>query len=95
MSEIVYLLHFSAPYKRARHYLGWTVNFDRRMQHHANGTGAGLTAAVAAAGIAWTVARTWPGADHSFERRLHNQNNSPRLCPICNPRYRGKFKEVK
>jgi len=83
--ETVYLLHFSSPYKRARHYLGWTMhNLEFRLAHHANGTGAGLTRAAAAAGITWQVTRTWV-ADHDFERRLHDQHNNARLCPVCNP----------
>jgi hypothetical protein len=27
----VYLLHFSRPYKHARHYTGWAVNVKRRL----------------------------------------------------------------
>ena len=58
--ETVYLLHFSSPYKRARHYLGWTMHdLEFRLAHHANGTGAGLTRAAAAAGITWQVTRTY------------------------------------
>lgn len=84
--ETVYLLHFSEPYKHARHYLGWTkADLDRRLSHHANGTGAGLTRAAAEAGIYWTVARIWKGGNHDFERRLHSQKANPKLCPICNP----------
>jgi hypothetical protein len=39
---------------------------------------------VAEAGIAWQLARTWPGSQE-VERRLKRQHNAPRLCPFCNP----------
>lgn len=78
----IYLLHFDAPYAHARHYLGWAAHVEARLAHHAAGSGARLTAAAAAAGIGWTVARTWQG-DRNAERRLHNRGGGARLCPIC------------
>lgn len=86
MTETVYLLHFQTPYKHARHYLGWTKNdLQLRLNHHANGTGAGLTRAASEAGIPWVTARIWENATHDFERKLHSRNENPSLCPICNP----------
>lgn len=81
----VYLLHFSSPYKHARHYTGFANNLSARLIHHANGTGARLTQVVKAAGLDWEVARIWEGGDKTFERRLKNRKNAPKLCPICNP----------
>lgn len=78
----VYLIHFDRPLCHARHYIGWAAQLDRRLAHHAGGTGSKLMAAVARAGIGWQVARTWPG-DRFFERRLKNRKNAARLCPIC------------
>lgn len=81
---MVYLLHFDAPYRHARHYIGWTDSLETRLAHHRAGTGARLTAAVSRAGIEMIVARVWPDGDRKFERRLHKQKNSgARLCPIC------------
>jgi hypothetical protein len=36
----VYLLHFSAPYRHARHYTGWTDDLPARLTAHAAGRGA-------------------------------------------------------
>lgn len=80
---LVYLLHFGAPYQHATHYIGWTECLRARLAHHMAGRGARLMAAVAAAGIEVTVARTWEGADRHYERKLHNRKQSRALCPIC------------
>lgn len=85
----VYLLHFDRPYKHARHYLGYTDDLDQRIEAHRNGNGARLVEVVMQAGIGFTVARTWDG-DRDLERRLKNQHNGPRLCPICNKGARRK-----
>jgi predicted GIY-YIG superfamily endonuclease len=84
MSRCCYLLHFSKPYKHAKHYLGSADDLFARLQQHNAGQGARLTQVVREAGIDLILARTWNG-DRSFERRLKRQHNSPRLCPICNP----------
>jgi hypothetical protein len=97
---VIYLLHFDAPFGpgggangrgTAKHYLGWAANLDRRLAHHAKGTGAVLTRHVASAGIGWMLARTWAG-DRFLERRLKNQGGRARLCPVCTPgTRRGNF----
>lgn len=78
----IYLLHFDQPFGHARHYTGWARNLDARLAHHANGSGANLLAHVRAAGIGWTLARTWSG-DRNRERALKNQGGASRHCPIC------------
>ena len=84
----VYLLHFARPHKHARHYLGWSRDVDARIAAHRKGQGARLMEVIVEAGNSFTVARTWPGADRSQERRFKRQHNSPRLCPVCNPHKR-------
>jgi predicted GIY-YIG superfamily endonuclease len=85
----VYLLHFERPYKHARHYLGFATDLERRLELHRRGQGARLMEVIAAAGIGFTVARTWEG-DRHFERRLKRRHNSPaRLCPICRTELEG------
>ena len=80
----VYLIHFSTPYKHARHYLGWTSgSVSARLDKHSNGKGSALMRAVISAGIEWEVVRVWEDGDHDLERRLHDQHNNPRLCPTC------------
>ena len=78
----VYLLHFERPYRHARHYLGYAKNVDERLRAHRVGAGARLMEVVTEAGIGFTLARTWRG-DRKLERRLKNQHNAPRLCPVC------------
>jgi len=80
---VVYLLHFAEPYKHARHYVGFTEDLPHRLEEHRAGHGAKLTAAVAAAGIPFVLARTWEKVNRTFERRVHRTKNSPKVCPIC------------
>lgn len=82
MSGTIYLIHFDIPYKHARHYLGYTDNLVWRLHQHWIGHGARLLQVTHDAGITWRLARTWEG-DRYLERRLKNQHNAPRLCPIC------------
>lgn len=81
-SGTVYLLHFERPYKHARHYRGYTDDLTARLAAHANGSGARLMAVIHAAGIGFTLARTWPGT-RTRERQLKNQGGAARMCPIC------------
>lgn len=88
----IYLLHFSKPYKHAKHYLGY-VDGDSykcivdRLEKHRNGTGAKLTKVVSEAGIDLELVRFWCNVDRNFERSLKNRKNTPRLCPICNKKH--------
>jgi len=79
----VYLIHFEKPFEHARHYLGYADNIERRFKLHQKGRAARLTQVVTQSGIGLILARVWEGKDRNFERRLKNQNNGPRLCPIC------------
>lgn len=82
----VYLLCFSAPYRHARHYVGFATDLEARLAEHRAGRGARLIQVITAAGIEFTLARTWEG-DRTLERRLKNGHNAPaRLCPICRER---------
>ena len=85
----VYLLHFSKPYKHAKHYLGYVDGEDYqdildRLEKHRNGTGAKLTKVVSEAGIQLELVRFWVNVDRNFERMLKNRKNGPKLCPFCN-----------
>lgn len=81
----VYLLHFTQPLAHARHYLGWTDDLVGRLVKHGDGQGARITQVCVERGITWSLARTWDGADRTFERHLKKSKMSPRLCPLCNP----------
>jgi hypothetical protein len=91
-SGTVYLLHFHAPFGHARHYLGWAAHghLADRLAEHAAGRGARLTQVVHAAGIGWTLARTWPGTRWK-ERSLKRQGGSSRRCPVCGVRPRFPY----
>jgi predicted GIY-YIG superfamily endonuclease len=79
----VYLLHFDTGFGHARHYTGWAAELAARLNHHASGSGARLLYHVRAAGIGWSLARTWSGVDRNFERLLKNRGGAARRCPIC------------
>lgn len=81
----VYLLHFETRYKHAGHYTGWTPDLDARLDDHAAGRGARLTAVVREAGIGWVLSRTWE-ADRNFERQLKRRGSATRHCPVCRGR---------
>ena len=82
----IYLLHFSHPVAHARHYIGWAAEgrLFRRLAQHESGNGAAtpLIRALIASGGRFRLARVWDG-DRHMERRLKNQRNSRKLCPIC------------
>jgi predicted GIY-YIG superfamily endonuclease len=86
--SVVYLVHLDQrlggphPQGGAQHYLGQTVNLDRRLATHREGKGARILAAANARGIGYAVVRTWPGGREE-ERQLKRQHNAPKLCPRC------------
>lgn len=82
---MIYLLHFSRPYKGRRHYIGQTGagRLQDRMKEHREGRGSAFLRAVHLAGISWTVARLWRRGDRDFERDLKNRKNASLLCPRC------------
>lgn len=90
MTGTVYLIHFSTPYKHAKHYCGYTSrSLKERLERHREGRGARLMEVITQAGIAWDVVRTWKG-NRELERKLKRRKNSPQLCPICQARAKGK-----
>ena len=91
MSGTVYLLHFDRPFGpgggakgrgTAKHYIGWAADLDARLAEHGTGRGARPLAVVHAAGIGWTLARTWPGG-RVRERQIKRQGRASRCCPMC------------
>lgn len=82
---IVYLIHFDQPLKHAKHYLGFCNdgNLHDRLERHRAGNGSKLMAAIKRAKFSWQLVRTWENVDRNFERRLKNQNNAAKYCPVC------------
>jgi predicted GIY-YIG superfamily endonuclease len=85
MTKGVYLLHFSANFSHARHYIGYADDIEARVEEHRKGRGACLVRAVVAANITVECVRTWPRQKRKFERKLKNRKGANFLCPICNP----------
>lgn len=81
---IIYLIHFSEPFRHARHYLGWTTDLAERLWAHKIGRGSNLISHVNAAGIAWHVVRTYTG-DRNLERRIKHSGGLGRCCNVCSP----------
>lgn len=84
----VYLIHFDQrlnPDHPCRHYLGYAADLAARIQQHQTGGAhsARLMQVVKQRRVPWRIARVWSGS-RGLERRLKNQHNTPRLCPICN-----------
>lgn len=91
----IYLIHLDRPLSNhASHYCGWTTNLSQRLAEHRAGTGSRFMAAVAEAGITWSVVRTWKG-DRREERRLKRTGKLWTYCERCrhNSNGRGKVSE--
>jgi predicted GIY-YIG superfamily endonuclease len=85
---ICYMLHFSQPYRHARHYVGWTADLLDRLDAHAAGHGARLIAVITHAGIGFTLVRICEGTRRT-ERAIKNAGGAPRYCPFCTPHPRN------
>lgn len=88
----VYLLHYQEeignldnPLGRARHYIGFATNLEKRLRQHRRGkSGAGIVRAFHANGIKFKLARKWIGADRNFEKYLKlSYKKTTRFCPLC------------
>jgi predicted GIY-YIG superfamily endonuclease len=87
MTGTIYLLHFSRPYRHARHCTGWTLNLAERLATHSHGSGARLVEVIGRAGISFTLARTTTGT-RDKERAIKNAGGQVRYCPLCTSRPR-------
>jgi predicted GIY-YIG superfamily endonuclease len=81
---VIYMLHFSAPFGHARHYVGWAKDLEARLAVHGSNGGAKLMWYVHQAGLTWIVARTRAGT-RDDERRIKRAGGSVRYCPVCSP----------
>lgn len=84
---MIYILEFKRPLgnpnnKRgqAQYYIGYCDDdrLEGRLDEHAAGRGARITAAAAAMGIGFDLVLTIPG-DRSVERKLKSYKNTPKL----------------
>jgi predicted GIY-YIG superfamily endonuclease len=93
MTGTIYLLHFSEPYRHAKHYIGYTRDLSARLESHARGTGARLLEVITQAGITFNLARTWKGT-RKGERRIKKRGGAARICPVCNPQAMNRAKAI-
>ena len=82
---MLYLIHFSRPFKHAGHYRGYCEDgkLERRIAKHRSGRGAKLLKIIQEAGITWEVVATFEG-DRKAERNLKKRPIMA-ICPTCNP----------
>lgn len=82
----VYLLHFSQPISEAhtcQHYLGSAIDLAARLRQHRTQPDARLLQVAKERNIDFTLARVWTNVPRTLERKLKDQKQGPRLCPIC------------
>lgn len=82
---MIYVIHFDTKFHHAQHYVGFSDDPAARQIDHRRGRGAKLLLVVKKAGISFRVVRIIEG-DMNMERKIKRQNNSRRLCPVCNPK---------
>ena len=93
-NAVIYVIHFSRPFKHATHYIGYSAGTgEDRVERHQRNPGPGLFHALKAAGIQFEVTAVMPG-DRTRERQLHRMKAaSPSrglrsICPLCRYRIR-------
>ncbi len=87
---IVYIIHLTRPVAHARHYIGTTKIFKKRMALHKAGRGAKILKRANELGITWRVVyKTWGG--RNLERKLKRRKDAASICPLCKKR-RNKAK---
>jgi hypothetical protein len=78
-------LHFTKPFGRARHYIGWSPDINRRVSRHKEGKGAKFTMGALRHGADLLLVRIWPGGDRRLEWELKHKGTHQALCPLCSP----------
>lgn len=78
----VYLIHFSVPYRHARHYTGWTTDLEYRVSEHRKGKGSRLLQVCLSNHIEWEISRVWWDVPREKERRVKRQRKS-QCCLLC------------
>lgn len=96
MQGEIYVLHFSRPYRHARHYIGWATKdtVQARVDQHMSGRGSPLVKAAVDAGIEVKVAAVMPGT-RDMERHLKNRHDNRGVCPDCRSEWLEKKKAMK
>ena len=88
----VYVLHFEKPYwSNCCHYVGCSVDVDKRIKEHRNGKGSLLVKYALEHGNDFTIGyrkkygTRWEG--RHAEKRLKKEGHLSRRCSICGGKY--------
>lgn len=91
LHNVVYQAHFSRPISpdhTCQHYFGSAMDLVKRVRIHRERPDARLMQVAKERDISFQIVRTWQVPDgeslRAAERKIKNQKNGPRLCPICN-----------
>lgn len=84
----IYLLHFTQPFRHAKHYIGVTsLTVEARMARHRSSYGAKLLKMLLQDGGDFVVADVWEADSmreaFAEERRLKRLGGGARSCSIC------------
>lgn len=84
----LYIIHLWEPVgsekHQARHYVGATKDYSRRMaEHHRGAAKKGLMAYARRAGIRWVSSILSLDASWEDERRIKRAGHYDRVCPVC------------
>lgn len=88
---MVYLLHFSEPYKHARHYIGAAPTLEivlGTVDEPTRWSSSPLLHAAHAAGVRFRLAEIHEGTN-ADARRLRARKHSPSWCSVCRALARG------
>jgi predicted GIY-YIG superfamily endonuclease len=81
----VYIIHLARPLagSKARHYVGFSTQPDKRLWHHRNNTGSKFLREANRQGIPYCLVVLQTGTKRD-ERRLKKTHNTAKYCPCCN-----------
>jgi predicted GIY-YIG superfamily endonuclease len=78
-----YLIHFGAPVRGKRHYVGFSTDVNARFEKHMAGDGAVLTSEAVKQHVTLQLVRIWPDTTPDFEKQLKKNKNMKRLGMVC------------
>lgn len=88
----VYIIHLAKPLagSRARHYVGFSTQVEKRLFHHRKGTGSAFLREANRQRIPYALVVIFAGTKRD-ERKLKNCKNTAKYCPCCNPNRPRKY----
>lgn len=87
MALQIYILHFTPPYKHARHYTGISKEANLRVERHIRGTTkVRLVNVIHEQGHSISVGNMFSVPNKLSEKALKKGKSVPDYCSICNPK---------